>query len=324
MSKIIEEIRNRFNGEYSDFPEGKYVTIALLREIQSETIFRTEGSGEGLNIERVKAGMENDEIISRVVIGKRKQIAVERRTGREYLRANKLLPDDSNSCTLNKNSPCGKCLDCMVYGYAVGGGGAQKSRIISDNSYSVLPANKVIGVKTFNALYDNGTMRDETGKASSSINEDEYVKPATLFIDMVTFKDLTFREFVYGMSNILRSRRYGAISTRMGKMKNHVISVAFSDCEMFSNLELTQMVYDNFKKEDMLEYPLNINSCVDYMKQSFKELKKDICGSVNELEQEEIEALNNYIKELFDGEDNNNQATMMFKEQSEKYGADKK
>ncbi|WP_053957665.1 type I-D CRISPR-associated protein Cas7/Csc2 [Inediibacterium massiliense] len=323
MSKnIIEELKDKFQEKYSNFPEGKYITVGVLREIQSETIFRTEGSGEGLNKERTRAGIENSEVVSRVVISKRKQIAVERRIGREYLRANDLLFTTSKKeiCALNKNTPCGKCLDCMLYGYAVGDGGAQKARVISDNSFSILPFNDVVGVKTFNALFDNGTMRDENGKASSSINEDEYIKPGTLFLDMVTFKDVTVIEFIYGIANILRSKRYGAISSRMGKVKNHILKIAFSDCEMFSNLELVQSVYDQFKKAELVEHPLDFKKCIDYTKDSFDSLKNEVCGEISELSNEQLDGLINYVKKLFANEKENEKAAELFKEQSSQYG----
>ena len=75
---------------------------------------------------------ENRDPISRVTISKRKQTAVERRTGRELLRQHDLLfytgdEKEENICALNRNKPCAQCADCMIYGYAVGGGGAQKS-----------------------------------------------------------------------------------------------------------------------------------------------------------------------------------------------------
>jgi len=33
---------------YSNFPRGRYVSLLIIRKTESETIFRTEGSGEGL------------------------------------------------------------------------------------------------------------------------------------------------------------------------------------------------------------------------------------------------------------------------------------
>ncbi|MBU3196467.1 type I-D CRISPR-associated protein Cas7/Csc2 [Clostridium algidicarnis] len=318
---IIKGKENNFMEKYTHFPKGKYITVAVLREAQSECIFRTEGSGEGLNKERVSLGIENDTKDFRAIISKRKQSAVERRTGREYLRLNDLLgvTKDKNLCALNKNTPCGKCLDCMTNGYAVGDGGAQKSRMVYDNAYSILPFNMVTGVKTFNALYDNGTMRDEDGKPSPSINEDEYIKPGTVFMDMITFKDVTFIEFIYGISNILRSKRYGAISSRIGKMNNTILKVAFSDCELFSNLELTQSVYDKLVDASKVEFPLEKDKVEEYAKVSFEDLEKGIFGNVKDLNLEELNDLLEYIKSIYQ-EGGEEKALELFKEQSKQYG----
>ena len=106
---------------YSNFPRGRYASLLIIRKTESETIFRTEGSGEGLVKETVIAGerKENASSIRRVVISKRKQTAVERRTGRELLREHGLLKTvilnkNEQPCSLNMNAPCGKCIDCML------------------------------------------------------------------------------------------------------------------------------------------------------------------------------------------------------------------
>src|SRR6266571_7554527 len=197
---ILNQYSDYLLPRYSNFPQGRYVSLLLVRKTESETIFRTEGSGEGLVKETVIAGIVNDRPIRRVVISKRKQTAVERRAGREVLREHGLLKmavvkNVEQICALNTNAPCGQCIDCMLYGYAVGGGGAQKSRVMTDDSYSIAPASQVTGRRTFNATFDNGTMRNPiTNKASTSINEDEYVLPETHFLDIETLKDVTAGE----------------------------------------------------------------------------------------------------------------------------------
>ena len=96
-----------------------------------------------------------------------------------------------------------------------------------------------------------------TGKASTSINEDEYVLPETHFLDIETLKDVTAGELQYVIGNILRSSRYGAISSRLGKVHNTLVGIVFSDTELFSNLELTQAVYDTLLGDkDELDFPL--------------------------------------------------------------------
>ena len=258
---------------YSNFPHGRYVSLLIIRKTESETIFRTEGSGEGLVKETVIAGVTNTKTLRRVVISKRKQTAVERRTGREILREYNLLKTvvvnkNEQPCSLNTNAPCGKCIDCMLYGFAVGGGGAQKSRVMTDDAYSLGPVAQVTSRRTFNATYDNGTMRNPfTGDASTSINEDEYVLPETHFLDIETLKDVTTGELQYVIGNILRSSRYGAISSRLGRVQNTLAAIIFSDTEIFSNLELTQAVYDNLLGcKGELDFPLldkNVKKAVE-------------------------------------------------------------
>src|SRR5258706_12004863 len=77
--------------EYSNMPKGYYVSLFIVRKTESETIFRTEGSGEELVKETVSAGLNDTTPIRRVVISKRKQTAVERRQGREFLNRHELL-----------------------------------------------------------------------------------------------------------------------------------------------------------------------------------------------------------------------------------------
>src|SRR5262249_50251541 len=49
---------------------------------------------------------------------------------------------------------------------------------------------------------------------------------------------------VYACGNILRSSRYGAISSRIGRVQNTILTVVFSRAEICSSLELTQATYD--------------------------------------------------------------------------------
>ncbi|MCL4545362.1 MAG: type I-D CRISPR-associated protein Cas7/Csc2 [Chloroflexi bacterium] len=248
---------------YQNFPFGRYVTLLLARRTESETVFRTEGSGEGLVKEAVRAGRQRDEVIWRIVMSKRKQTAVERRTGRELLREHGYLKTKENRggpvlCALNTNSPCEHCIDCLLYGFAVGGGGAQKSRVLTSDAFSLAATADVVDTRTSNATYDNGTMRNPlTGQPSTALYEEEYVKPEAHFLDMETLKDVMPGELAYVIGNILRSRRYGAVSSRIGRMRNSILAIVFSDCELCSNLELTQTVYDRFVADGgELPFPL--------------------------------------------------------------------
>ncbi len=297
----LKDFDKMFAPEYENFPKGRYISIVMVRKTESETIFRTEGGGEGLAQELVYFEGES---VNRVVITKRKQIAVERRTGRDLLRRyDKLFVADEKSkevCALNRNKPCGLCVDCHLYGYAVGGGGAQKSRVLSQDAYSLLPSSEIIDTRTFNGLYENGTMYDNlTGKHSSSINEADYVKPGVHFIDIQTLKDVTEEEFIYVLGNILRSSRYGAISSKIGRMENMIIDVYFSDCELPSNLEVTREVV---KKLNQMTYPIETKSVVETTQVVIKEQVKNLFGQVSGIGNQ-LDELLDEVKSIYQSED---------------------
>src|SRR2546428_2312263 len=245
------EIGQFLLNEYHNMPQGKYVNIILIRKTESETIFRTEGSGERLSREYVTTGQVDAQKIYRSVITKRKQTAVERRTGRADSRQTGV--PGTKKCALNTNKPCGECIDCWLYGYAVGKSeagaeriGTQKSRVITEDAFSILSANQVIGTRTFTGTFEDGTMRNpETKEPSRSIQiDEEYIKPETHYLDIETLKDVTRDEVRYVLGNILRSTRYGAISSKTGRIKNTIAGIVFSHVEIFSTLELTQTVHD--------------------------------------------------------------------------------
>ena len=290
----ISKLSSVLATSYENFPKGRFITLVVLRTTHSETIFRTEGSGEPMCSEFVQAGLEGENqktIIQRLVMTKRKQVAPERRYGREHLRAHELLytnPKDGSLCSLNTNAPCEMCVDCFLYGFAAGGGGAQKSRIWTEDAFSILPASDVVGDRTINAIYENGTMRDEKGNASTALNTSEYIKPGVHFLDVVTLKDVTADELRYIIGNILFTSRYGAVSSRVGRMENEILGVFGSITELPSSLELVQATYDVLGKP--LEHPLNINQLITASKQVIANWKNKRGVSV-QLSEEELATL---------------------------------
>lgn len=251
LKELFKE--NLIEGDFPYTPKGRTISAIVLRTTQSEAIFRTDGD---LNKETVSASLKDPSPITRVVVTKRKLTASERRSGREFFRELGVIPED---CSINK-SMCGQCVDCLTYGFAAGdkdsdSKGSMKSRVITDNSYSLLEASQISDIKTFNATGESGTMYDlEEDKQRQSINSDEYVRPQSHFIDIETFKDLRFGEFLYAFGNILRTSRYGATPTRIGKINNTIVAIILSNGEVFSSLELTKGVWDRLEKK---EHPLN-------------------------------------------------------------------
>lgn len=286
---------------YENFPKGRFIGLVVLRTTLSETIFRTEGTGEPMCREFVQAGVSADKrIIERLVMTKRKQVAPERRRGREFLRAYDLLrtakkKDEELICSLNTNAPCEMCVDCFLYGFAAGGGGAQKSRIWTEDAFSLLSATDLIGDRTINGVYENGTMRlrrdDDTDKASTSLNTSEYIKPEVHFLDVITLKDVTADELRYIIGNILLTSRYGAVSSRVGRMENQILGAFGGITELPSSLELVQATHDVMStREELLEHPLNKDILVSHV-QSVIEDWQNRRGISVKLSDNELQAL---------------------------------
>jgi len=278
----IEKLQPFLAPTYENFPKGRTIGVVVLRTTQSETIFRTEGTGEAMCSEYVQAGILPDNAfpIPRLVMTKRKQVAPERRRGREFLRSHNLLHTSTDKkkkilCSLNTNHPCGSCIDCFLYGFAAGKGenvGSQKSRIWTEDAFSVLPTTELIGERTLNAVYENGTMRlfgesEEKTEISKGLNTSEYIKPGVHFLDIVTLKDVTIDEFRYALGNILLTTRYGAVSSRVGRIENQIIGIFGGIAELPSSLELVQSIYDKLISDNKsLEHPFNTNSLASVTK----------------------------------------------------------
>jgi CRISPR-associated protein Csc2 len=262
----IEKLNPFFAPAYENFPKGRTIGLVVLRTSLSELILRTEGTGEPMCREFLQAGQADKQVVQRLVMTKRKQIAPERRKGREFLRAQDLLRlnKDGVPCALNTNAPCEMCVDCFLYGFAAGGGGAQKSRVWTEDAFSILTATDTLSDRTINAIFETGTMRDEKGNASTALNTSEYIKPGVHFLDVVTLKDVTADEFRYSVGNILLTSRYGAVSSRVGRMENQILGIFGGIAELPSSLELVQSIHDQFiANGKSLEHPLDNGALIE-------------------------------------------------------------
>ena len=119
---------------------------------------------------------------------------------------------------------------------------------------------------------------------------------------MQTLKDLTADEIHYVIANVLRSRRYGAISSRLGKMRNTLVGAIFSDCEIFSNLELTQCVYDRLGP-DGRQFPLDENKVESVITDAVAALIGEVIGSVQLFTESELTGLISEIQQKFTSPD---------------------
>jgi CRISPR-associated protein Csc2 len=246
------------------YPMGKYAHIIILRETNSFALFQTDGE---LNLSRVSLGRQETQASAgtRIVLFKRKQSSPERLTGRELLRRYGLV----DSCKYNTKDFCKRCPDCIYYGFAIGDQGSERSKVLVDSAFSITGYDLSHQQFTFNAPSENGTM-SEDGAMRNALNEQDYVLPQVYFPSVVTLKDPTEAEFLYVLNNIVRTKRYGAQNTRTGTMQNHIVGVVFADGEIFSNLQLTQAIYDTLHDtlppEEFAKQPLPFGAVSTAMK----------------------------------------------------------
>ena len=112
----------------------------------------------------------------------------------------------------------------------------------------------------------------EDGKMKTALGEQDYVLPQVYFPSVVTIKDPTEAEFIYVLNNILRTKRYGAQNTRTGTVENHITDIVFSDGEVFSNLQLTQAIYDILSPEQRAKTPLPQAAVLEAMESAVQTL----------------------------------------------------
>lgn len=253
---FLETLKPEFKTAFPRLASGKYVHFLIVRYSQSFPVFQTDGI---LNTARTQAGLQAQDSISRVVMFKRKQITPERLAGRELLRSLELTSateGTNNFCEYNGEKSCKKCPDCIIYGFAIGDSGSERSKVYSDSAFSLSAYEQSHKSFTFNAPFEGGTM-SEKGEMRSAINELDHVLPEITFPTVETLRDPTFEGFIYVLGNLLRTRRYGAQESRTGTMANHIVGIAMCDGEIFSNLHFTQALYDALKQKSDINVPIS-------------------------------------------------------------------
>lgn len=311
-------------------PTNRYASIIVLRETKSYAIFTTEG-GEQQDVEETVAGFNNKNLLTRLIMFKRKQVAPERRTGKALLRQYGVFPyaivakkntrpaeqvvygqdeieqakakfkgqdwtvtNAITDCYLTEGL-CTHCPDCLIYGYAaIEGEGARRARLMTDTSFSVRPYELIQKQVKFNVI-------SEAEHTSGTITEYDYTTPGVFLPAVETCVDLTSGEFVYVLGNILRTTRYGKEGSRQGFVRNHVLAIVFSDVELFANLELTQAFYDAFKQDeniDMAKRPLSIDNFGQYAEPVLKRLLAQVAGRVTSVMGDQLAAILKDVREL--------------------------
>ena len=318
----LEAYANRFVPDIPRTPTGRYASIILLRETKSYAIFTTEG-GEQQDVEQTQAGLSRPERADRLVMFKRKQVAPERRTGKAILRQYGVFPyaivsedrgvreviceaeavsqvkgqrgvSDYEDCYLTAGL-CTHCPDCLIYGYAaIQAEGARKSRVMTDSCFSIRPYPLIQKMVKFNVI-------DEQDQTSGAIIEYDYTLPGVFLPAVVTTVDLTLDEFVYVLGNLLRTTRYGKESSRQGFVRNHLLGVAFSDVEVFANLEFSQALYDALTEDEAVDLStgsLSLQDCVRHALGAVEKLTADLAGRLEMITGDELTTLLDQVRAL--------------------------
>ncbi|MEG4532825.1 type I-D CRISPR-associated protein Cas7/Csc2 [Microcoleus sp. D2_18a_D3] len=292
--KFLKTLDSKFfHDEIPAKPMGKYAHFITIRVTESYPLFQTDGE---LNKARVSAGIEDKTHISRLAMFKRKQSTPERLTGRELLRNYKI--GDWEKCDYNvdfsKTTP-----DCILYGFAIGDSGSEKSKVVVDTAYSITPFDDSHLNFTLNAPFESGTMSRQ-GEVTSRINSQDHILPQVFFPSIVTLKDPTETGFIYVFNNILRTRHYGAQTTRTGRVRNELIGVIFADGEIVSNLRWTQKIYDLMSAAGKINPPdpLNENDVLTHANQAISELMDGECISHRDFLGESFNSLLNEVKSI--------------------------
>lgn len=304
----LQKYADKFQPSIPKMKQGKYVQIAVLRETKSHAIFTTEG--QTLDVERLQAGIEITTPIDRIIMYKRKQVAPERRTGKALMRQFGLCPDQdiTNSrgkvivprgeCQLMGQS-CGICPDCILYGFAaMAATASQRARVLTDSGFVVREQSQVMRDIKLNAIQETTA----GGIAGSAYAHRENLLPQVFLPTVETLVDVTAEELVYVLGNILKTTRYGAESGREGFVRNHIMGIYFSDVEIFSNLELTQMFYDALAVNSVAPEYLALKDFTDNFKSIAEKCMKRAFGCIVYMTDEEITNLLADVMKLYGDE----------------------
>ncbi len=308
--KTLQPYQQYFVPAIPRTPTNRYASIILLRETKSYAIFTTEG-GEQQDVEQVPAGLTHAEPATRLVMFKRKQVAPERRTGKALLRQYGIFPyalkdgkvlygDEAlreknhyDDCYLTEGL-CTHCPDCLIYGYAaIEGEGARRARLMTDTCFTIRPYEIIQKQVKFNVI-------DEAAHTSGTITEYDYTTPGVFLPAVETGVDLTADEFTYVLGNVLRTTRYGKEGSRQGFLRNHILAIAFSDVELFANLEFTQALYDALVDagKDLAAEGLTLADLQAHAPAVIEHLTAGLAGRLTLVTDKELEAILDDVRAL--------------------------
>jgi len=214
-------------------PRNNFTNILVLRELESHAVFTTDGESADLASVAVKS--EDESITySPGLMFMRKQTGSDRRFGKALQRD--LL---NTECSMKVNEMCQECVECILYGSAASSDADQElsitSRVMYDTAYTLRDASSAIDEKFQNAPGD-----EYAKSAEATIREPDFFEPGTLFPSVITLRDATPEELAFVLGLTAKNKRYGATTSRLGRVNNHILGVYTGSEEGPANLELTR------------------------------------------------------------------------------------
>lgn len=271
-------------------PENNYTNILVLRELKSHAVFTT--NGQDADLATVYLAAEDDSVeYSPGLMFMRKQTGSDRRLGKALQRDLAGIEDTMDVNKMNQHSP-----ESALYGSAASeseeSAVSVTSRAMYDTAYTVRDASAVIDEKFQNAPGD-----EYAKEATTAIREPDFFEPGTLFPSVITLRDATPEEVAFVVGITLRNKRYGATTTRLGRVKNHILDIYVGSEEGPANLELSQSLVEEFAKvEGSLEDAvhagaLDVSVARESVRTSFQEICKAESISLTSIGDEMVEEL---------------------------------
>ncbi len=272
LNDITQKLEKGLVKELTNNPGNRFVNILVLRELQSNAVFTTNGQDADVVTLTVKNG-DKTMNYSPAIMFMRKQTGSDRRFGKAMLRT--LL---NVECTMQVNKMCQKCLECVLYGSAASEDVKETksvtSRVMYDTAFTIRDSSVIIEEKFQNAPGD-GYAKEST----TAIREPDFFNPGVMFPCVITLRDATFAELLFILSITLKNKRYGAVTTRIGRVKNHILGIYAGSEEGPSNLELTTGVIRKLAEENdqsleavVTSSTLDVGSVVRHTKSVFDDL----------------------------------------------------
>lgn len=239
-------------GEMTIRPRSNFVNLLVLRELESHAVFTT--NGEDADIATVALDTADGlQDYAPGLMFMRKQTGSDRRFGKALQRDLELFEDDEDECSMQVNAMCQDCVECILYGSAAssdeGNAVSITSRVMYDTAYSLRDASVVIDEKFQNAPGD-----DFAKSAEATIREPDFFEPGTMFPSVVTLRDATPAEVAFVLGITAKNKRYGATTSRLGRVNNRILGMYVGSEEGPANLELTRESVSRLKDDDQTGY----------------------------------------------------------------------